>query len=111
MKKVIAGAALLLALVVSEGYAQQGGGGGGRFRDMTPVEASALPAPITNYVKEKYPQVNVRRTFKDKEENYHVMVVAADSTRKRLVFDAKGAFKEEQAMPARGGQRPPRENK
>ncbi|WP_234734335.1 hypothetical protein [Tellurirhabdus bombi] len=110
MKKVIAGTALLLALVVSESYAQQGGGGGGRFRDMTPVEASAIPAPITTYVKEKYPQVTVRRTFKDKEENYHVMVVAADSTRKRLVFDAKGAFKEEQAG-GRGGQRPPRENK
>ncbi|GAA4398975.1 hypothetical protein GCM10023187_10190 [Nibrella viscosa] len=111
MKSVIFLSLLLVGAVTYKGYAQQsqapqteqrgGGGQQGRFRDMTPVEASALPTSVTNYVKEKYPKAEVRRAMQDADKNYHVMIMA-DTTRKRLVFDAKGAFKEEMAMQGRG---------
>ncbi|GAA4451242.1 hypothetical protein GCM10023189_13010 [Nibrella saemangeumensis] len=118
MKSVLFFSLLLAGTVSYEGYAQQtqapqteqrGGGQQGRFRDMTPVEASALPATVTNYVKEKYPKAEIRRAMQDTEQNYHVMI-AADTTRRRLVFDAKGTFKEEMAMRPMGQGRGQRGN-
>lgn len=119
MKSVLFLSLLLAGIVSYEGYAQQsqapqseqrgGGAGQGRFRDMTPVEASALPAPVTTYLKEKYPKAEVRRAMQDTDQNYHVMIMA-DTTRKRLVFDAKGTFKEEMAMRPMGEGRGRRNN-
>ncbi|GAB3315357.1 hypothetical protein GCM10027299_04450 [Larkinella ripae] len=102
MKKVLVIALLLAGMTVFESNAQNGpGGGGGRMMEgMTQVEESALPAPVMAYVKDKYPGMTVRRIMKDKEDNYSVVVVA-DTTRKVVVFDAKGTFKEERAMRGR----------
>lgn len=103
MKKAMCIALLLAGLTVFESKAQngQGGGGGGRMMEgMTQVEESALPAPVMAYVKDKYPGMTVRRIMKDKEDNYNLVVVA-DTTRKVVVFDAKGTFKEERAMRGR----------
>lgn len=103
MKKVMCAALLLAGLTVFESHAQNGPGSGrGRMQDMTQVEESALPAPVMAYVKDKYPGLTVRRIMKDKEENY-MLVVAADTTRKIVVFDSKGTFKEERAMRGRRG--------
>jgi hypothetical protein len=102
MKKALFIALLLAGVTVFESHAQggQGGGGGRMMEGMTQVEESALPAPVMAYVKDKYPGMTVRRIMKDKEDNYSV-VVAADTTRKVVVFDAKGTFKEERAMRGR----------
>ncbi|MGA0559522.1 hypothetical protein ACO2Q8_22880 [Larkinella sp. VNQ87] len=103
MQKVMCVALVLVGLTVFESRAQNGPGGGrGRMEGMTQVEESALPAPATAYVKEKYPNLAIRRIMKDKDDNYMV-VVAADTTRKIVVFDAKGTFKEERAMRGRRG--------
>ncbi|MFD1144354.1 hypothetical protein ACFQ4C_24720 [Larkinella insperata] len=103
MKKVMCVALLLAGLTVFESNAQNGPGGGrGRMQGMTQVEESALPAPVMTYVKDKYPGMTVRRIMKDKEDNYNLVVVA-DTTRKIVVFDSKGTFKEERAMRGRRG--------
>ncbi len=103
MKKGMFIALLLAGMTVFESNAQNGQGGGrGQMQGMTQVEESALPAPVMAYVKDKYPGMTVRRIMKDKEDNYNVVVVA-DTTRKIVVFDAKGTFKEERAMRGRRG--------
>ncbi|GAB3908157.1 hypothetical protein GCM10028803_43240 [Larkinella knui] len=107
MKKGMFIALLLAGMTVFESHAQNGQGSGqGRMQGMTQVEESALPAPVMAYVKDKYPGMTVRRIMKDKEDNYNLVVVA-DTTRKIVVFDAKGTFKEERAMRGRrpGGNR------
>lgn len=99
-------ALLLAGLTVFESNAQnRPGGGRGRMQEMTQVEESALPAPVMTYVKDKYPDLTVRRIMKDKDNNY-VLMMAADTTRKVVVFDAQGTFKEERAMRGRRGGRP-----
>ena len=101
MKKVMFIALLLAGMTVFESKAQNGQGSGqGRMQDMTQVEESALPTPVMAYVKDKYPGMTVRRIMKDKDENF-VLVVTADTTRKIVVFDTKGTFKEERAMRGR----------
>ncbi|GAB3553780.1 hypothetical protein [Spirosoma fluminis] len=114
MNKVIVMAALLGTFSVGQSFAQQateptqsaqtgqpGPGRRGQFRNMTPVEAKDLPAAIASTVKDKYPDATIRRSAKNDQGKYVVVVTDKQDARTMLLFDEKGALTTERQLPKR----------
>ncbi len=75
---------------------------------LTKVEVSALPTAITGYITATYAGYEIKEAAKNEEGLYYVAIASTD-TRRLLVFNADGTFKEEKT--AGGGPGKPKKGK
>ncbi|RYC70508.1 hypothetical protein [Spirosoma sordidisoli] len=78
-------------------------GPGGRFRQMEPVTAAELPATVAPFVKQTYPNADMKRIAKSKEGRFYVVLAETDKPRRLLIVDSKGEIVENREMPIRNG--------
>ncbi len=64
-------------------------------KGLTIVDVATLPALVASYVSTTYPGATIKHAATDAAGDLVVLVRLADGSRKALVFDAKGAFKQE----------------
>lgn len=74
-------------------------GRGHRHDDLTEIDAADLPAAITDYIAENYPDEVIDKAGVDADGNYHVKLEDGPV----LIFDADGNFLEERARGDRDG--------
>lgn len=118
-KTLIATAFLSLFFLTTTMAQDRKGGGGGRrvgmqqdsargpmaqFRDMEQVAEKDLPASLSPYIKQTYPNATVRRMGKTKAGKFVVVLTETDKPRRVLVADSKGEILQNREMPARNGQ-------
>lgn len=68
------------------------GGGGHNHLIPTPIDVSALPATVTDYVTANYAGGTIDKAGTQANGNYVVLVVNSDGTKVALLFDADGNF-------------------
>ncbi len=84
---------------------QRGGRGGANFREMEQLTAKDLPASTTSFIKSKYPNAEMKRIAKSKDDKFYVMLTETDKPRHMLIADSKGTIIKDREMPARKGGR------
>ncbi len=79
--------------------------GGHNFREMEKLTAKDLPASTTSFIKSKYPNAEMKRIAKSKDNQYFVVLTETDKPRHMLIADSKGTILKDREMPARKGGR------
>ncbi len=69
---------------------------------LTPVEVSALPAAVTDYITSTYTGSEIKQAGTNADGQYFVAILL-DSKVKILLFNADGTFSKELEKPAMGG--------
>lgn len=70
----------------------------GNKAKLTEVAITALPASVATYVTANYAGYTIKRAGKDTDGNLFV-AIENGTTRKALLFDANGVFKQEKEVP------------
>jgi hypothetical protein len=84
---------------------RRGDRGGHNFREMEKLTAKDLPASTTSFIKSKYPNAEMKRIAKSKDDKYFVVLTETDKPRHMLIADSKGNILKDREMPARKGGR------
>lgn len=71
----------------------------------TKVEVEDLPAAVTSYITENFPDATIKGARHSDAGNYGVVIQLADDSHKGLAFDADGVFTGELTMKKRGKRR------
>ena len=84
---------------------RRGDRAGNRFREMEKLTAKDLPASTTSFIKSKYPNAEMKRIARSKDNQYFVVLTETDKPRHMLIADSKGNIIKDREMPARKGGR------
>lgn len=84
---------------------RRGDRAGHNFREMEKLTAKDLPASTTSFIKSKYPNAEMKRIAKSKDNQYFVVLTETDKPRHMLIADSKGNILKDREMPAHKGGR------